>query len=42
MGMSIRDIAEETGIHRSKVHRLKQRIDEETGAGPAAAGGTGE
>jgi putative DNA primase/helicase len=28
-GLSIREIAEETGIHRSKVHRLKRRIEEE-------------
>lgn len=28
LGFSIRDIAEETGLHRSKVHRLKQRIEE--------------
>jgi putative DNA primase/helicase len=28
-GMSIREIAEETGLHRSKVHRLKQRIEQD-------------
>jgi putative DNA primase/helicase len=41
LGFSIRDIAEETGIHRSKVLRLKQRIEGEAAeageAGPAAA-----
>jgi putative DNA primase/helicase len=31
-GMSIREIAEETGLHRSKVHRLKQRIEQEADA----------
>ena len=29
LGFSIRNIAEETGIHRSKVLRLKQTIEEE-------------
>jgi hypothetical protein len=32
-GMSIREIAEETGLHRSKVHRLKQRIEAEAAEG---------
>ena len=27
LGFSVRDIAEGTGLHRSKVHRLKQRIE---------------
>jgi len=41
-GMSIRDIAQETGIKRSTVHRLKQRIAQEApGAAEAAAGGPG-
>ena len=31
-GMSVREIAEETGLHRSKVHRLKQRIEQEADA----------
>jgi putative DNA primase/helicase len=31
-GLSIRDIAEETGMHRSRVHRIKQRMEGE-GAG---------
>ena len=43
LGFSIRSIAEETGIHRSKVLRLKQRIEGEAAeageAGPAAAAG---
>ena len=43
LGFSIRNIAEETGIHRSKVLRLKQRIEGEAAeageAGPAAATG---
>jgi putative DNA primase/helicase len=43
LGFSIRNIAEETGIHRSKVLRLKQRIEGEAAeageAGPAAAAG---
>jgi transposase len=39
-GLSIREIAEETGLHRSKVHRLKQRIEDEGAAGahPQAEG----
>jgi IS30 family transposase len=28
-GMSLREIAEETGAHRSAVHRLKQRLERE-------------
>ena len=28
-GMSVREIAEETGTHRSAVHRLKQRLERE-------------
>jgi putative DNA primase/helicase len=39
-GMSIRDIAQETGIKRSTVHRLKQRIAQEApAAAETAAGG---
>ena len=30
-GMSVRDIAEEVGISKSVVHRLKQRIEQEEG-----------
>jgi putative DNA primase/helicase len=33
-GLSIREIAEETGLHRFKVHRLKQRIEQEATEGP--------
>ena len=29
-GMSVRDIAEETGIHRSTVHRLKKKLRRDT------------
>jgi transposase len=32
-GLSIREIAEEAGLHRSKVHRLKQRIEQEVAEG---------
>ncbi len=34
-GLSIRDIAEETGIHRSTVHRLKKKLERDTQATPA-------
>jgi len=34
-GLSIRDIAEETGIHRSTVHRLKKKLERDTQANPA-------
>jgi putative DNA primase/helicase len=30
--MSVRDVAEETGMSKSAVHRLKKRLDEERGA----------
>ena len=33
-GMSIRDIAEETGIARSTVHRLKKKLERDTKTGP--------
>ena len=36
-GMSIRDIAEETGIHRSTVHRLRRRIVQEAAEARAGA-----
>ena len=29
-GLSIRDIAEETGIARSTVHRLKKKLERDT------------
>jgi transposase len=35
-GMTVRDVAEEIGISKSVVHRLKQRIEQE--AAEAAAG----
>ncbi len=34
-GMTVRDIAEEVGISKSVVHRIKQKIEQE-GAGAAA------
>jgi putative DNA primase/helicase len=38
-GLSVRDIAEELGLSKSAVHRLKQKIDEEAAApGPAEDG----
>ena len=43
-GMSVRDIADEIGISKSVVHRLKQRIEQEAAdaaAGEARAGSTG-
>jgi AAA domain/Recombination endonuclease VII/Homeodomain-like domain len=33
-GLSIRDIAEETGIHRSTVHRIKRKLGRDTLADP--------
>lgn len=33
MDMSIRDIAEETGLKKSTVHRIKKRLEEEAGNG---------
>ena len=33
-GMSIRDIAEETGTPKSTVHRLKKRIEQDAAARP--------
>jgi putative DNA primase/helicase len=33
-GLSIRDIADETGIPRSTVHRIKKAVDAEAGAAP--------
>ena len=32
-GMSLRDIADETGIPKSTVHRLKKKIEVEAGDG---------
>jgi hypothetical protein len=37
-GMSIRDIAEETGIARSTVHRLKKKLERDTKTGPDGTG----
>ncbi len=37
-GLSIRDIAEETGISKSTVHRLKKKIEQDTGATWAETG----
>ncbi len=34
-GLSIRDIAEETGIHRSTVHRLKKKLERDAETDPA-------
>jgi transposase len=34
-GMSIRDIAEETGIARSTVHRLKKKLERDIRSEPA-------
>jgi putative DNA primase/helicase len=37
-GLSVRDIAEERGLSKSAVHRLKQKIDQEaSGVAPDAA-----
>jgi putative DNA primase/helicase len=36
-GMAIRDIAEETGIKKSTVHKLKRRVEEEKGEGASEA-----
>jgi transposase len=38
-GLSIRDLAEETGIPRSTVHRIKRKFARDTSEGP---GGTAE
>jgi DNA-binding MarR family transcriptional regulator len=35
--MSIRDIAEETGIPRSTVHRIKKRLERDTPQAPVEA-----
>jgi transposase len=42
-GMSVREIAEETGTNRSAVHRLKQRLEREAReAGTGEKGGPGD
>ena len=40
-GMSVRDIAEEIGISKSGVHRLKRRIEQDQKAENAAKAGSG-
>jgi len=40
-GMSVRDIAEEIGISKSGVHRLKQRIEQEQRETAQALAGLG-
>ena len=40
-GMSVRDIAEEIGISKSGVHRLKQRIEQEQREAAQAQAGFG-
>jgi len=37
-GMTVRDVAEEIGISKSVVHRLKQKLEQEAATGQAGAG----
>jgi putative DNA primase/helicase len=40
-GMTVRDVAEEIGISKSVVHRLKQKIEQEAAEAPAGQAGVG-